>query len=282
VTALAVTGGTGFVGSTLIAQALAAGHTVRALTRRPQAPRDNVVWIEGSLETPDGLARLAQGADAVIHIAGVINAPDRAGFAHGNIEGTQAMVAATRTAGVQRFVHVSSLAAREPELSIYGWSKAGAEAVVMDSGLEWSMVRPPAVFGPGDMEMLELFRLAKHRLALLPPGGRLSVIEVSDLGRLLLALAGGGAEGMILEPDDGGVIGRQQRSSGDERDGRQEEPRDQECTRRSRKRDEDRDGQRSERDRPLHERLVHAEDAAAHGVARNPLGHGLDADVHEL
>jgi len=207
VTALAVTGGTGFVGSTLIAQALAAGHTVRALTRRPQAPRDNVVWIEGSLETPDGLARLAQGADAVIHIAGVINAPDRAGFAHGNIEGTQAMVAATRTAGVQRFVHVSSLAAREPELSIYGWSKAGAEAVVMDSGLEWSMVRPPAVFGPGDMEMLELFRLAKHRLALLPPGGRLSVIEVSDLGRLLLALAGGGAEGMILEPDDGVAAG---------------------------------------------------------------------------
>jgi len=137
----------------------------------------------------------------------VINAPDRDGFVRGNIEGTQAMVAATQAAGVRRFVHVSSLAAREPELSIYGWSKAGAEAVVIDSGLEWSMVRPPAVFGPGDMEMLELFRLAKHRLALLPPGGRLSVIEVSDLGRLLMALAGGGAEGMILEPDDGVAAG---------------------------------------------------------------------------
>jgi nucleoside-diphosphate-sugar epimerase len=207
VSVLAVTGGTGFVGSTLIAQALAAGHEVRALTRRPQAPRDNLAWIEGSLEHPAALIDLVGGADAVIHIAGVINAPDRVGFVRGNIEGTRAMVAAAQTAGVRRFVHVSSLAAREPELSIYGWSKAGAEDVVVASGLEWSMVRPPAVFGPGDMEMLELFRLAKRRLALLPPGGRLSVIEVGDLGRLLLALAGGGAENMILEPDDGVASG---------------------------------------------------------------------------
>ena len=200
---LAVTGGTGFVGSTLIAQAIEASHEVRALTRRAQTPRDGINWIAGSLEDHDALAALARGADAVIHIAGVINAPDRAGFVRGNIEGTQAMVAAAKAAGVTRFVHVSSLAAREPQLSMYGWSKAGAEQAVMESGLDWSMVRPPAVFGPGDMEMLELFRLARHGLALLPPGGRLSVIEVSDLGRLLLALAAGGGDGLILEPDDG-------------------------------------------------------------------------------
>jgi uncharacterized protein YbjT (DUF2867 family) len=203
VSTYAVTGGTGFVGSTLITLALEAGHQVRALTRRPQAPRENLVWIEGSLEDHQALASLAHGADAVIHIAGVVNAPDRAGFARGNIDGTLAMVGAAKSAGVARFVHVSSLAAREPALSAYGWSKAGAEDVVTASGLDWSMVRPPAIFGPGDMEMLELFRLARHGLALLPPGGRLSVIEVGDLGRLLLALAGGGAEGLILEPDDG-------------------------------------------------------------------------------
>ena len=52
-------------------------------------------------------------------------------------------------------------------------------------------MRPPAIYGPGDMEMLELFKLAKRGLALLPPGGRLSVIDVGDLGRLLLALAPG-------------------------------------------------------------------------------------------
>jgi len=203
VSVLAVTGGTGFVGSTLIAQALDAGHEVRALTRRSQAPRDGITWIAGSLEDQGALAAVADSADAVIHIAGVINAPDRAGFVRGNIEGTQAMVAAAKAAGVTRFVHVSSLAAREPQLSIYGWSKSGAEQAVIESGLDWSMVRPPAVFGPGDMEMLELFRLARHGLALLPPGGRLSVIEVSDLGRLLLTLAAGGGDGLILEPDDG-------------------------------------------------------------------------------
>lgn len=204
---LAVTGGTGFVGSTLIALGLDAGHEVRALTRRAQQPRDRVTWVEGTLEDRGALAALAAGADAVIHVAGVINAPDRAGFVRGNIDGTHAMVAAAKTAGVARFVHVSSLAAREPQLSIYGWSKAGAEQAVIESGIDWSMVRPPAVFGPGDMEMLELFRLARHGLALLPPGGRLSVIEVSDLGRLLLALAAGGGEGLILEPDDGVATG---------------------------------------------------------------------------
>lgn len=200
---LAVTGGTGFVGSTLIELALEEGHSVRALTRRPQQPREGIEWVEGSLETPAALDRLAEGADAVIHIAGVVNAPDRDGFARGNIEGTEAMLAAAEKMGSGRFVHVSSLAAREPKLSDYGWSKAEAEERVAASPLAWTMVRPPAIYGPGDMEMFELFRLAKRGLGLLPPGGRLSVIEVSDLGRLLLALAAADPGRHIYEADDG-------------------------------------------------------------------------------
>jgi nucleoside-diphosphate-sugar epimerase len=139
----------------------------------------------------------------VVHVAGVVNAPDKAGFAAGNIEGTRNMLDAARRAGVGRFVHVSSLAAREPDLSTYGWSKAEGEALVEASSLDWSIVRPPAIYGPGDMEMLELFKLAKHGLALLPPGGRLSAIEVGDLGRLLLALALTDAPGLTLDADDG-------------------------------------------------------------------------------
>src|SRR3546814_3654878 len=72
-------------------------------------------------------------------------------------------------------------------LSQYGWSKYKAERIVMASGLDWTIIRPPAIYGPADTAMLELFRLASRRLMLLPPGGRLSVIEVSDLARLLLA-----------------------------------------------------------------------------------------------
>src|SRR5690242_13818617 len=185
---LAVTGGTGFVGGTLINLARREGHQIRALTRRPQPAHEGVTWIEGSLGQDDALAELVASADAVIHVAGVVNAPDRAGFVAGNVDGTQAIVEAAEAAGVRRFVHVSSLAAREPQLSDYGWSKAEAERVVEGSGLDWTMVRPPAIYGPGDMEMRELFRLAKRGFAFTPPAGRLSVIEVSDLGRLLLAL----------------------------------------------------------------------------------------------
>lgn len=203
---LAVTGGTGFVGGRLIACALEMGHEVRALTRRPQRARDGITWIEGTLDDAAALARLAEGADAVIHVAGVVNAPDRAGFAAGNIDGTRAILAAAQTAGVTRFVHVSSLAAREPGLSNYGWSKAEAEALVRAAPLRWSIVRPPAIYGPGDMEMLELFRLARWGIALLPPGGRLSVIHVDDLARLLLALAAGD-DRLDIDADDGAPDG---------------------------------------------------------------------------
>lgn len=200
---LAITGGTGFVGSTLIDLALAEGHHVHALTRRPQPPRAGITWIEGALDTPAALDRLVTGADAVIHVAGVVNAPTRDGFASGNIDGTRAVIDAATRAGVRRFVQVSSMAAREPALSAYGWSKAEADALVQASSLDWTIVRPPAVYGPGDMEMFELFRMAAKGLALLPPGGRLSVVHVADLARLLLALATSDTGRDIYEPDDG-------------------------------------------------------------------------------
>ena len=200
---LAVTGGTGFVGGNLINLARAEGHDVRALTRRPQPEHHGVTWVAGALGQPEALAELVAGADAVIHVAGVVNTPDRAGFVTGNVAGTQAIVDAAEAAGVRRFVHVSSLAAREPQLSTYGWSKAEAERVVESSGLDWVMVRPPAIYGPGDMEMRDLFRMAKLGFVFTPPAGRLSVIEVSDLARLLLALTQVETNRRVLEADDG-------------------------------------------------------------------------------
>ena len=201
---LAITGATGFVGGRLLNLALEAGNEVRALTRRPQQPRQGVTWIEGALDKPDSLDRLVEGADAVIHVAGVINAPDRAGFEAGNVSGTSAVLAAAEKARVTRFVHVSSLSAREPKLSAYGASKAGSEALLSASPLPYAIVRPPAVYGPGDKETFELFRMARRGIVLLPPEGRLSLIHVDDLGRLLLALADESApKGLLVEPDDG-------------------------------------------------------------------------------
>ena len=201
---LAITGGTGFVGSHLIDEALAAGHSVSALARRPQPERAGVEWLPGDLGDRDALVRLAEGADAVIHVAGLLSAEHEAAFDRVNVAGTLATLDAARAAGVSRFVFVSSLAAREPSLSMYGGSKARAEEVVAGSGLDWSIVRPPAVYGPGDRETLELFKMAKFGLMLMPPEGRLSLIHARDLARLLLALAAPGAPaGVTIEPDDG-------------------------------------------------------------------------------
>jgi uncharacterized protein YbjT (DUF2867 family) len=197
---LALSGATGFVGSHLLDLALAEGHQIRALTRRPQPERAGVTWVAGDLADTAALASLVDGADTVVHLAGLVNAPDRAGFARGNVDGTRAMVAASTG---KRFVHVSSLAAREPKLSDYGWSKAEAERIVTTSDLDWTIVRPTGIYGPRDSEMREMFRMAKRGVVLLPPRGRVSLIAVEDLARLLLAIATQGGPRAILEADDG-------------------------------------------------------------------------------
>ena len=177
---------------------------MKALTRRDQPPREGLEWIAGNLGARQSLEDLVRDADAAVHVAGVISASDAAEFEQGNVAGTLAMLAAATAGGVRRFVHVSSLAAREPALSLYGASKARAEELVERSGLDWAIVRPPAVYGPGDRETLELFKMARRGLILLPPGGRVSLIHVDDLARLLLALAQRSApKRLIVEPDDG-------------------------------------------------------------------------------
>jgi len=201
---LAVTGGTGFVGAHLIDAALEAGHEVAGLTRRDVERRKGLHWISGDLQDRAALERLVDGADAIIHVAGVISGHNASAFELGNVAGTLAMLAAATAGGVQRFVHVSSLAAREPRLSLYGASKMKAEDLVFGSGLDWAIVRPPAVYGPGDKETLELFRMAKLGVMLMPLRGHLSLIHVDDLARLLLALAAYSApSGVLIEADDG-------------------------------------------------------------------------------
>lgn len=208
---LAITGGTGFLGSHVLEKALAHGQRPLALTRRMggahfASGRPQPLWIEGTLADPAALAMLVEGADAVLHIAGAVNVPTREAFAAANIAGTQAVVDAARAAGVTRFIHVSSLAARVPGLSHYGWSKAGAEEVVRNSELDWTIVRPPAIYGPRDADMVEMFRAARLGVVPVPPAGTASVIHAADLARLLLAAAGGTGSGWlhkVFEPDDG-------------------------------------------------------------------------------
>jgi len=205
---IAVTGGTGFVGSHFIDAALAVGHEVTALTRRAKPGRDGLTWVAGDLADRAAMRHLVDNADAVVHVAGVLNVPTEADFDAANVAGTLQMLAAATAAGAKRFVFVSSLAAREPQLSMYGASKARAEELVRRSGLDWVIVRPPAVYGPGDKETLELFRMARRGFILMPPGGRASYLHVKDHARLLLGLAQpAGPKHIVTEPDDGRPAG---------------------------------------------------------------------------
>lgn len=206
---VALTGATGFVGNATLEAALAKGLNVRALTRRVCSDRPRVQWVRGTLEDRKSLNELVEGADAVIHIAGLTSTRNTARFEGANVTGTSNMIAAAKAAGTPRFVFVSSLSAREPGLSEYGASKARAEALVRDTGLDWTIVRPPAVYGPGDKDMFELFRAAKFGFVPVPPEGSTSIIHVEDLARLLVALAPVDpvSKGQTYEPWDDNAFG---------------------------------------------------------------------------
>lgn len=204
---LAITGATGFVGSHMLNVAVREGFHIRALTRRSQDDRSSVTWVRGSLNNPASLSKLCAGADAIIHIAGVVNAPTREEFETGNIAGTLAMVEAAKQSSARRFIHVSSLAATLPNLSIYGNTKAKAEKIVAASGLNWTIIRPSWVYGPGDRDTLDIFKFAKIGFVPLPVDAddRLSAIHVDDLAHALLAVVPDHEDltAQIFEVDDG-------------------------------------------------------------------------------
>ncbi|GAB5489140.1 MAG: NAD-dependent epimerase/dehydratase family protein [Parasphingorhabdus sp.] len=204
---IALTGATGFVGSRFLDLAVKNGFFVRALTRTKQDDRPNVTWVRGALNNRKSLDQLCDGAQIAVHIAGVVNAPDRESFEAGNVAGTLSMIEASKQSGVQRFIHISSLAATQPDLSIYGETKAKAEKIIASSGLDWTIVRPPWVYGPGDKDTLDLFKSAKFGFVPIPPDtdGKLSVIHVDDLCAAIGAIVPAHEDltTQIFEIDDG-------------------------------------------------------------------------------
>jgi uncharacterized protein YbjT (DUF2867 family) len=204
---VAVTGATGFVGRHLLKALVGPDVKVRALVRRDAAELEacGVSVLRGGLGDAGVLRQLTDGADAVVHCAGVVVAPHAAAYDVVNAEGTAAMLRAT--APTTRFVHVSSLAAREPSLSAYAASKHRAEQLVREAALPSSLIiRPPAVYGPGDKVTLPIFRQLHSGLLIAPAAraARFSLIYVADLVRLLASLALRPFTAVQpLEPDDG-------------------------------------------------------------------------------
>jgi nucleoside-diphosphate-sugar epimerase len=216
---IALTGGTGFVGSHLVDTLCSAGLRPRVLVRDVGNPRwisgVDADWVEGSLADPGSLRRLVDGAGTVVHLAGVVRAGREVDFDEGNRRGTANLVAAiNEVAPTTRLVHVSSLAAagpsptpegRAPEdppapISAYGRSKLGGETEVaaMAGSTWWCILRPPAVYGPRDTDIFEFFKMASKGMAAIPAGERwLTMVYVADVIRAIVAAAATGARGEI-------------------------------------------------------------------------------------
>jgi dihydroflavonol-4-reductase len=212
-----LTGATGFIGSHVARQLVAAGHEVRALAR-PTADRHalhdlpEVEWVRGDVLEPSSVAEAVRGCAAVIHTAASVTFKTREEDQQRavNVEGTRHLLAAARAAGVRRFVQTSSVAAvGQPSGGVadedarydfppglgYNESKRDSERLVRTAAdLETVCLNPALVVGPGDLHrrLLPLFRAIKWGLLPLVPPAGLTLCDVRDVaGAHVAALVGG-------------------------------------------------------------------------------------------
>ena len=189
---VAVTGATGFVGRALVPLLTQAGHDLTLLMRNPERALsvDTIRIVKGDLQDAAALRDLTFAADVVLHVAGVVSAPSVAAFMAVNLDGTVAVANAAKANGVKRFVYVSSLAAREPSLNGYCTSKASAEAALegFATDFELCVMRPAAVYGPGDTATLPLLQALMSKRAFIPgtPSARFAMVHVEDVARTLV------------------------------------------------------------------------------------------------
>lgn len=184
---VAITGVTGFIGRHIADNLLSRGFTLRALTRQPSRRSvKNLQWVQGDLQQPESLAQLVSGADSVVHCAGQVRGHNEAVFTRCNVGGSLNLMQAAKESGrCQRFLFISSLAARHPDLSWYAKSKYVAEQQLsaQASPVALGIFRPTAVYGPGDKELKPLLNWMLR--GVLPrtgaPDARLSFLHVSDL-----------------------------------------------------------------------------------------------------
>jgi nucleoside-diphosphate-sugar epimerase len=205
-----ITGATGVLGRTLVPRCVEAGWIVRALVR-PTSDTSGldeytVDVVRGTLHPPDGLAKALDDVQAVVHCAGGGRARTRSALRNNNLDTTGHLLEAVQAHAprLRRFVYISSLAALGPSatdqapaggrvgrpVTEYGRSKADAEVLVRSQAgtLPVTVLRPPAIYGPGDWRMVPMFRAALRGWIPVPATAQTAAfIHVADCANAILA-----------------------------------------------------------------------------------------------
>jgi 2-alkyl-3-oxoalkanoate reductase len=180
----------------------------RQFVEHPQLSGLPLEVVQGDLSNRQALRTLVDGADVIVHAAGLIKARNAADFEAVNIQGTANLARAIEERNVSaRVLLVSSMAARQPELSTYARTKRAAEQLLM-AVLNWrcdlTIVRPCAIYGPWDRETLAIFRAVDYHIFLQPriADGRVAVIHAADAAAAIATLCERGPAHSVFELTD--------------------------------------------------------------------------------
>jgi len=163
-----IIGGSGFVGRSIVDQALAAGHQVRVACRHPERARDLMVkGVEmAAVDVTDGrgIEAAVANQDVVIYLVGLLFEKGKQNFIAAHRDGVERVLKACKEAGVQQYLHMSALGAGDVAESSYATTKAQAEALVSKADLNSTIFRPSIIYGAGD----NFFNQFKAMSAMLP------------------------------------------------------------------------------------------------------------------